>query len=81
MGSATAKRIALPEDFPWQQSVGLLLDAVQVEKLLPRLFEWAEIPRVDVLYLTTRLAEFRDLSPVSCPPEKCRRSDACAVPG
>ncbi|MEB0007556.1 DUF4123 domain-containing protein [Pseudomonas sp. RTB3] len=63
MGSATAKRIALPEDFPWQQSVGLLLDAVQVEKLLPRLFEWAETPRVDVLYLTTRLAEFRDLSP------------------
>jgi len=63
MGSATAKRIALPEDLPWQQSVGLLLDAVQVEKLLPRLFEWAEIPRVDVLYLTTRLAEFRDLSP------------------
>jgi hypothetical protein len=63
MGLATAKRIALPEDLPWQQSVGLLLDAIQVEKLLSRLFEWAVIPSVDVLYLTTRLAEFRDLSP------------------
>jgi hypothetical protein len=63
MGLATAKRIALPEDLPWQQSVGLLLDAIQVEKLLSRLFEWAVIPSVDVLYLTTRLAESRDLSP------------------
>lgn len=63
MGLATAKRIALPEDLPWQQSVGLLLDAIQVEELLSRLFEWAVIPSVDVLYLTTRLAELRDLSP------------------
>jgi hypothetical protein len=65
MNSATANkaRMALPDDFSWRPSVGLLLDAVQVEHLLQRLFEWNPLPAVEVLYLGTRLAEFRDVSP------------------
>lgn len=65
MSSATAKkpRLALPDDLLWQPSVGLLLDAVQVEHLLQRLFKWNELPAVEVLYLGTRLSEFRDQSP------------------
>lgn len=65
MNSATANnvRMALPDDFSWQRNVGLLLDAVQVEHLLQRLFEWNPLPAVEVLYLGTRLAEFRDVSP------------------
>lgn len=64
MSSATANdaRMALPEDFSWQRSVGLLLDAVQVEPLLQRLFEWSPLPALEVLYVGT-LDEFKTLSP------------------
>jgi hypothetical protein len=55
--------MALPEDFSWQPSVGLLLDAGQVEHLLQRLFEWNPLPAVEVLYAGTRLDEFKALSP------------------
>jgi len=61
--AANRSKISLPEGLPWQHSVGLLLDAVQVENLLQRLFEWADLPMLEVLYLKTRFAEFRDVSP------------------
>lgn len=54
---------ALPQDIPWQQSVGLLLDAVQVTDLLKRLYQWADMPTVKVLYFGTRLAQLKTLSP------------------
>lgn len=63
MKSATANDTLLPDGFSWQRSVGLLLDAVHVEHLLQRLFEWNPLPAVEVLYLGTRLAGLRDLSP------------------
>jgi hypothetical protein len=55
--------LRLPDDFSWEQTVALLLDAVQVKKLLPRLFEWNPKVIVEVIYLRTRFAQFRDLSP------------------
>lgn len=61
--AATPAPLGLPDDIPWQQTVGLLLDAVQVVDLLKRLYRWAELPSVKVLYLGTRLAALQHLSP------------------
>lgn len=60
-----AKRSAprLPGDLPWNNNVGLLLDAVQVESLLTKLFNWDCTVSVEVLYLQTQFAQFRDISP------------------
>ncbi len=55
--------LPLPDDFPWDHTIGLLLDAAQVSNLLPRLFQWDPQLTVEVLYLRTRLAQFRALSP------------------
>jgi len=65
MNSATARhsRFALPNDIPWHQSIGLLLDGVQVENLLKRLYQWADAPTVKVLYLGSRFAALKQVSP------------------
>jgi hypothetical protein len=65
MNSATAThlRFALPDDIPWHQSIGLLLDGVQVEDLLKRLYQWADAPTVKVLYLGSRFAALKQVSP------------------
>jgi hypothetical protein len=55
--------LPLPDDFPWDHTIGLLLDAAQVKNLLPRLYQWDPQVTVEVLYLRTRLAKFRELSP------------------
>ncbi|MCQ3030277.1 hypothetical protein NLO88_06370 [Pseudomonas syringae] len=44
----------LPDDFPWDKTVGLLLDAIQVKNLLQRLYQWNPAPKVSVLYHETR---------------------------
>lgn len=61
----TTKRtpLKIPDDLPWKQNVGLLLDAVQVENLLPKLFAWDCTVKVEPLYLQTRFAQLRDFSP------------------
>ncbi|MEB0043116.1 MULTISPECIES: DUF4123 domain-containing protein [unclassified Pseudomonas] len=61
--AATHSRTALPNDIPWHQSVGLLLGAVQVENLLKQLYQWADSPAVNVLYLGTRFAVLKHVSP------------------
>ncbi|WP_426142502.1 DUF4123 domain-containing protein [Pseudomonas sp. DWP3-1-2] len=53
----------LPADLPWTQTAGLLLDALQVEDLIKRLYEWSEAPHVDLLYHGTQWAEISRLSP------------------
>ncbi|WP_122663193.1 DUF4123 domain-containing protein [Pseudomonas viridiflava] len=53
----------LPDDFHWDQTVGLLLDAIQVKNLLKRLYQWNPAPKVSVLYHGTRWAEISRLSP------------------
>lgn len=54
---------SLPADFPWGQTVGLLLDALQVENLVQRLYEWSPAPQVHLLYQGTQWAEINHLSP------------------
>ncbi|MEA9977019.1 MULTISPECIES: DUF4123 domain-containing protein [unclassified Pseudomonas] len=41
----------------------MLLDAVQVEDLLKRLYQWVDSPCVNVLYLGTRFGALKDVSP------------------
>lgn len=53
----------LPGDLPWGQTVGLLLDALQVDDLIKRLYEWSEAPHIDVLYQGTQWAEISRFSP------------------
>jgi hypothetical protein len=53
----------VPNDIPWHKSVGLLLDGVQVEQLLKRLYQWADAPTVKVLYLGSRFAALKQVSP------------------
>lgn len=53
----------LPQDLPWDTPAYLLLDGISVETLPKRLYEWAESPDFDVLYLETPWAELSDVSP------------------
>ncbi|KFE53428.1 DUF4123 domain-containing protein [Pseudomonas syringae] len=53
----------LPDDFPWNQTAGLLLDALQVKDLLRRVYEWSAAAQVDVLYLGTQWASISHCSP------------------
>lgn len=53
----------LPQGLPWNGTVGLLLDGVSVEKLPRHLYQWAENPQFEPLYLGTRWAELGDISP------------------
>jgi len=55
--------IALPDDFPWHQTVGLLLDAIQIKDLLRRVYEWCGAPELQLLYAGTQWAEIIHLSP------------------
>lgn len=61
--SKTLTSLQLPDDFPWGQTVGLLLDALHVESLIKRLYEWSPAPQVSVLYHGTRWAEISEISP------------------
>jgi hypothetical protein len=63
MTTAKPSALRLPDDLPWTNNAGLLLDAVQVEHLLAKLFSWDCTVTVEVLYLQTRFAQFRDISP------------------
>lgn len=53
----------LPDHFPWDQTIGLLLDALQVENLIQRLYEWSDASEVHVLYQGTQWAEISQISP------------------
>lgn len=53
----------LPQGLPWDGTVGLLLDGVSVEKLAQHLYQWADSPVFEPLYLGTRWAELCDISP------------------
>jgi hypothetical protein len=59
----TAMPSELPDDLPWKQTVGLLLDALQVKDLLQRIYEWSPAPQLSVLYQGTQWAELGRLSP------------------
>lgn len=63
----------LPYDFPWEQTVALLLDAFQVKDLLRRLYEWNPLPQVSVLYQGTQWADLSHVSP--CLVRVCDRDD------
>jgi hypothetical protein len=63
LATATRLQVALPSDILWQQSVGLLLDGVQVENLLKRLYQWSDAPTVNVLYSGTRFGALKQMSP------------------
>ncbi|MCI8209335.1 hypothetical protein AUC61_07280 [Pseudomonas sp. S25] len=63
MSSERSVRSQLPDDFSWDLTVGLLLDAIQVKNLLQRLYQWNPAPKVSVLYHGTRWAEISRLSP------------------
>ena len=63
MNSGGSVQSPLPEGFPWDRTVGLLLDAIQVKNLLQRLYQWSPAPKVSVLYHGTRWAEVSRLSP------------------
>ena len=63
MNSERSVQSRLPGDFSWDQTVGLLLDAIQVKNLLQRLYQWNPAPEVSVLYHGTRWAEISRLSP------------------
>ena len=54
---------ALPSDLPWKKNSYLLLDAVSVEALPQKLYQWSENPIFEPLYLGTELQELIDLSP------------------
>lgn len=62
-GRPLTPAIQLPDDFAWDKPVGLLLDALQVENLLHRLYEWSPAPEVDVLYSGTIWAGISQISP------------------
>lgn len=53
----------LPQDLPWDTPAYLLLDGISVETLPKRLYEWADSPDFEVLYLETPWAELSDVSP------------------
>lgn len=53
----------LPQDLPWDIPAYLLLDGISVETLPKRLYEWADSPDFEVLYLETPWAELSDVSP------------------
>lgn len=53
----------LPQGLPWNDTVGLLLDGVSVEKLPQHLYQWSDNPVFEPLYLGTRWAELGDVSP------------------
>ena len=53
----------LPQGLPWNGTVGLLLDGVSVENLAQHLYQWAESPLFEPLYLGTPWAELLDISP------------------
>ncbi len=53
----------LPQDLPWNSTVGLLLDGVSIEKLPQHLYQWTQSPVFEPLYLGTRWAEICDISP------------------
>ena len=53
----------LPDDFPWDQTVGLLLDGLQVQNLIQRLYEWSGAPQLHVLYQGTQWGEISRISP------------------
>ncbi|SQF97802.1 Uncharacterised protein [Paucimonas lemoignei] len=55
--------IELPDDFPWDKTIGLLLDALQIKNIRQRLYEWCAAPEVDLLYGGTCWAEFSHISP------------------
>lgn len=54
---------SLPDNFPWDDTVGLLLDALQVKDLLRRVYEWSPACQIDVLYLGTQWASISHCSP------------------
>lgn len=62
-GQSTIPAMPLPADLPWGQTVGLLLDALQVKDLIRRLYEWSPSPEVSVLYNGTQWAQISQLSP------------------
>ena len=53
----------LPQHLPWNSTVGLLLDGVSIEKLPQRLYQWAQSPLFEPLYLGTPWAEVLDIAP------------------
>ena len=53
----------LADDFPWQLTVGLLLDALEVKALLTQIYQWSPAPELDVLYQQTQWAGIGQLSP------------------
>ncbi len=53
----------LPQELPWGTPAYLLLDGISVETLPKRLYEWAESPDFDLVYLETPWAELSDVSP------------------
>lgn len=53
----------LPHQLPWNSTVGLLLDGVSIEKLPQRLYQWAQSPLFEPLYLGTPWAEVLDIAP------------------
>lgn len=53
----------LPADLPWHLNAALLLDGASLSELPRRIYEWAERPEVEPLYLGTRLAALMDVSP------------------
>ncbi|TBU73816.1 DUF4123 domain-containing protein [Pseudomonas daroniae] len=54
---------ALPSGLPWKASSYLLLDAISVEALPQKLYQWSESPIFEPLYLGTEWQELIDLSP------------------
>ena len=53
----------LPAALPWDATAYLLLDGISVDNLVQRLYQWADSPDFDVLYLDTPWAELSDVSP------------------
>jgi hypothetical protein len=53
----------LQGDFPWQHTIGLLLDALEVKELVRQIHQWSPAPEVDVLYQQTQWAGISHLSP------------------
>lgn len=60
---STSPAAQLPDDFLWGQTVGLLLDALQIENLLSSLYRWSPALEVSLLYHGTQWAEVSRLSP------------------
>ena len=53
----------LADDFLWQHTIGLLLDALEVQELLRQIYQWSPAPELDVLYQQTQWAGISHLSP------------------